>query len=252
MKKSISELSWGETSFVAKLRLFFVSIRRERTKIHSSDMRERASGYSALSSTYYSIAGTAFAQGRIIVNAWRVSPCRLEEWFGPAWLFIFTWLPLGAWCYWRSLPLSNKVVEIIGYDGMSAAMCDVRQSILRKHRKLEEAFGCIDEGLKWCKEKDWHTVGLLHAGRAEIYRHKGERRLAKDAMNTAVACADRVSETNLGQAVRIYKQCAPVADWIGKDWIGPKDFLTGVELRNLAGMLAQRANSKDQFLKIKH
>jgi len=59
---SIYDLSWSKTSFLAKLQLFFKSQKRERQKMQSDDRQVQAQGYSALSSAYYSIVGTAFSQ----------------------------------------------------------------------------------------------------------------------------------------------------------------------------------------------
>ncbi len=58
---TIYDLSWARTSFVAKLILFMRSIFEQWRKINAIDVRVKAAGYSALSSTYYSIAGTAAA-----------------------------------------------------------------------------------------------------------------------------------------------------------------------------------------------
>jgi len=111
---SIYNLSWRETSFLAKLQLFFKSQNREKQKIQSDDPQVQARGYSALSSTYYSIVGTAFSQLKTTLRPkWLVwlAPVKVVSW-------CFTWLPISAWCYWRMLSLSNRIVELIGYDGM--------------------------------------------------------------------------------------------------------------------------------------
>src|SRR3989344_5857620 len=150
---SIYDLSWSETSFLAKLRLFFNSNQHEKKRIRSHDSCVRAEGYSALSSTYYSIVGTAFSQLKASLQPKWLAPVRLAAW-------CFTWLPLATWCHWRMLHLSNHVVELISYEGMSADQCDVRQSILRRRGEYDEAKMCIFSAL-WRDVEKAHTRGLL-------------------------------------------------------------------------------------------
>jgi len=245
MDNRIYHLSWGETSFLAKLKLFVRSRKEEGKKIQSHNPQTRAEGYSALSSTYYSIAQTGVAQFLAIFKP-------VE--FGMYWPLIvsvrvvrfvawcITWFPLSFWCHWRMLLLSNRVVALIGYDGMSADQCDIRQSILRRYDQYEEAEKCIRAALiKWPEKA--HTRGLLHVGLADVFLYRGNQRGVKDEMITAAFLAKDAAEQDPRQAARIYRHCANFADWLGELSFGDK-------LRCLARELAQATNAKDQLFKM--
>jgi len=234
---SIYDLSWGETSFFAKLQLFFKSRKQEKEKVRSSDRQVRAGGYSALSSTYYSIVGTAFSQLKATLRPKLLAPVKVAAW-------CLMWLPLAAFCYWRMLPLSNRIVELIGYDGMSADQCDVRQSVLRRRGQYDEAKKCIRAALAKNPEKA-HTRGLLRVGLAEIYRHEGDWRNAKAEVRTALVEAAEAEKQDPRQAARIYKHCADITDFVEQG-----DPLPGSQLRRKAQELAQGAGARDQLLKL--
>lgn len=234
---SIYHLSWGRTSFLAKLQLFFKSQKQEKEKMQSSDQRVQAKGYSALSSTYYSIIGTALSQFRATLRpTWLVwlAPVRIVAW-------CLTWLPLAMWCYWRMLPLSDRIVEIVGYEGMSADQCDVRQSILRRRGQYDEAKKCILAALAKNPEKA-HTRGLLRVGLAEIYRHEGDWRNAGKEVRTALTEAEKAESEDPRQATRIYRHCA--------DIIKQGDSILGGQLRQKAEALAHATDAQDQLLKL--
>jgi len=235
--KSIYDLSWSETSFLAKLQLFFKSRKQEKEKMQSNNQQVRAAGYSALSGTYYSIVGTAVSQLKAALRPRLLAPVKVVAW-------CLTWLPLAAYCYWRMLPLSNRVVELIGYDGMSPEQCDVRQSILRRRGQYEEAKKCIDAALAKNPEKV-HTRGLLHVGLAEIYRHEGDWRNTETEVKAAIAEAEKAEKIDPRQAVRIYKHCADLLGWIGGH---SPDFSDA--LRRKAQELAQATGARDQLLKL--
>lgn len=245
MTTSTYDLSWGETSFLAKLKLFFKSNQQETKKIQSHVSETRAEGYSALSSTYYSIVGTAFAQYKEIKTQFLDSPPYIA-YFVPlrfvAWGF--TWLPLAAWCYWRMLPLSDCVVTLIGYNGMSADQCDVRQSILRRRGKYDEARKCIHAGFTKNVEKA-HTRGLLCVGLADIYLRNGDLYGARDEMDLALLNAKQAEKQDPRQAARIYRHCANIIDVIKQG-----DPVRGNLLREKARALAQEAGAQDQLLKL--
>jgi tetratricopeptide (TPR) repeat protein len=234
---SIYDLSWSETSFLSKLQLFFKSRRQEKEKMRSNDRRVRAEGYSALSSTYYSIVGTAFSQLKMTLRPKWLAPVKVAAW-------CLTWLPLAAYCYWRMLPLSNHIVEIIGYDGMSAGQCDVRQSVLRRRGRYEEAKKCIRAALAKNPEKV-HTRGLLHVGLAEIYRHEGDWRNAEAEVQTALAEAAKAEKQDPRQAARIYKHCADITDFVEQG-----DPIPGSQLRRKAQELSRLTAARDQLLKL--
>lgn len=245
--RSIYELSWGETSFAKKLQLFFKSRKRERQKMRSTDVMEQVRGYSALSSTYYSIAGTAVAQFKAI---FKPRP-RWLIWLAPVRLlwFICTWLSLGAWCYWRMLKISNQVVRLMGYQYMSAEQCDIRQSILRRRGQYYEAKRCIHEALAKNPRKA-HTRGLLHVGLADICKKENKPFKAEAEIHEALKAAKEVEEEDPRQAARIYRHCADISDWFeGADSLGCESFL-GAKLRLKAKRLADDADAKDQLLKI--
>lgn len=234
---SIYDLSWGETSFLAKLQLFFKSRKQEKEKMRTSDRRVQAGGYSALSSTYYSIVGTAFSQLKAALRPRWLAPVKVAMW-------CLTWLPLAVWCYWCMLPLSNRIVELVGYDGMSADQCDVRQSVLRRRGKYDEAKKCIRIALAKNPEKA-HTRGLLRVGLAEIYRHESDWRNAETEVRAALAEAAEAENQNLRQAARIYKHCADITDFVEQG-----DPIPGSQLRRKAQELAQATGARDQLLKL--
>ena len=234
----IYNLSWSETSFLAKLQLFFKSRKQEKKeKMRSGDARVQAGGCSALSSTYYSIVGTAFSQLKATLRPKLLAPVKVAAW-------CLTWLPLAAYCYWRMLPLSNRIVELIGYDGMSADQCDVRQSVLRRRGQYKEAKKCIRAALAKNSEKA-HTRGLLRVGLAEIYRHEGDRRSSEAEVRMALTEAAEAEKQDPRQAARIYKHCADITDSDKQG--GP---IPGSQLRRKAQELAQTTGARDQLLKL--
>ncbi len=237
---SIYDLSWSKTSFLAKLKLFLKSRKREGEKIRSNDPRVQAQGCSALSSTYYSIVGTASSQLKATLRpAWLV-------WLAPVRILIWclTWLPLTVWCYWRMLPLSDRIVRLVGYDGMSADQCDVRQSVLRRRGRHDEAERCIRVALNKNPEKA-HTRGLLHVGLAGIYQSKGDWREAEVEVKAALVEAQEAEKQDLRQAARIYRNCADITDFFEAG-----DPIPGSQLRSKAKELAQKADAQDQLLKL--
>lgn len=200
---STYDLSWSKTSFLAKLQLFLKSQQNEKQRMRFGDRRAQAEACSSLSSTYYTIVGTAFFQLKATLRPrWLIwlAPLRILLW-------CLTWLPLAAWCYWRMLPLSNRMVELIGYDGMSADQCDVRQSVLRRRGQYEEAKRCIRAALAKNPEKA-HTRGLLRIGLAEIYRHEGDQQGVETEVKAALVEAEASERQDPRQAARIYKHCA--------------------------------------------
>lgn len=235
---SIYDLSWDSDSFLAKMRLFFQSQKTERLKMSSSSIVVQAEGYSALSSTYYSIVGTTGAKLRTSIGSW-FAPIKIPLW-------CFTWAPLAIWCAIRMLPLSNRVVALIGYNGMSADQCDIRQSILRFFGRFDEAEICIKKALK--KDiKEIHTRGLLHAGLAQVYMRKGLDYIVEDHMLVATSSAQMIEINIPRQASRIYRQCAQIADYLKVK--NPERQYSGDFFLKKARMLAEQVGSKDQILK---
>ncbi len=204
----IQELSWEETSFWSKITLVFLSWRQERVKIKSNDLMVRAEGYSALSSTYYSIVGTGVAQLRASTPLW-LGPFKVGLW-------VITWLPLVVWCYIWMKPLSDMVLNAITYDAMTVSQCDVRGAILRRMRHYDEAEECLNIGL--CKitlGDPVHIRGLLHVGLADVYFHLGLNNLAHREVFRALECARVAKSSDPKQASRIYRQSFELCGRLG-------------------------------------
>lgn len=236
---TIADLSWKESSFLSKFRLFVKSNQKEGKRMRSSNRAVQAEGYSALSSTYYSIVGTGVSTLKNIVRSSRPRvfvPLRLVLW-------CLTWLPFAGWCFLRMLPLSRRVVKLIGYGGMSEGMIDIHQSILRLWRKDELAKDLISCLLR-TESITPHTRGLLSVGLADIYLRRGQREAAYEKIQAAIIQAHKVEETEPLQVVRIYRHAA---DMLAKL---KGDTLQISELRRKASELAEKAGAKDQILKL--
>jgi len=233
---SIFRLSWDETSLSSKIQLFFKSRGREKPKIHSSDPILQAEGCSALSSTYYSIAGTGASQLKASLK---------PIWLAPPWvaLWFFSWFPLTLWCYWRMLPLSNRVVKIIGYERMTSAQCDIRQSILRRRGRLAEAKKCIEAALK--KTAEIHTIGLLLIALSHINFKQNNLEDANKHLYQAEGAAQEAEKQDPRQAARIYRHCSSLVDKL----VGYKGGKESKRFMNKAISLAETAGANDQLLK---
>ena len=241
---SIHELSWNKTSFPDKLRLFFKSRKIEKKKIKSNNPMTRAEGYSNLSSTYYSIAGTAFFQLKAILKSREtilLTPFRVIVWG-------LTWLLLATWCYWRMIPLSNRVVTLIGYDEMSADQCDIRQSILRRRGRFVEAKNCIEYALRKTAVKA-HTRGLLRVALADIFKKEEEFEKAKKEVKKAVTEAKKAEKRFPLQAARIYRNVAPFVDFLEIKFEKNFNGFEGKDFLKKAEDLARLAGAEDQLLK---
>jgi len=129
-------------------------------------------------------------------------------------VWCLTWLPLAAWCYWRMLPLSNQIVKLIGYDGMSAAQCDVHQTILRCYKRYDEARMCILAALAK-NPGEVHIRGLLHIGLARIHQQNRDWVSVQIEVDKVIAEAPKAARENPQQATRIYRHCADLVDQIG-------------------------------------
>lgn len=234
---SIDELSWNRVTFKDKFALFLTARRACRDGLQSDDPTVRAAAYSSLSSTYYSIAATAFAQLWLALQRQWLAPARIVLW-------CLTWLPLGLWCYGRMLPLSNRVVQLIGYDDMSPDQCDIRQSILRRRGEYTEAHTCIQKALAKQPEKA-HTRGLLHVGLAYLHLRTENKDRVRQEVYEALTEGLAAEQEDPRQAARIYRHCADLADSLC-----PHDPSQGNRLRNAARQLAEATASNDQRLKL--
>lgn len=230
--KKIYDLSWNKDGFFDKVSL----VKKSRQEVKVAKTNNKVGTLSALSSTYYSVAGTAIAQLRSKTQlSWK--SLLLPLWF-------VTWLPLGAWCYWRMLPISNKALRIAGeYQNLSVSQCDDRQSILRRRGQLDEALFCINS--TFYKEPVGHTLALLLVGKADVLERQnkewGNFSEIKGLIYRALDIAKEIESDEPQQAIRIYRNCANLVERIGED---------GSLLRKKAKQIAQRVGAKDQLLKI--
>lgn len=247
MSDITSRLSWDKTDFFSKLKLLRLK-KEEVRKVRLAVVvpQERAAAYSGLSSTAYSIAGTAAAHLR---HLFRFPKLLLLPVTLP--LYCMTWLPLGAYCAGNMRRWSDEVVRLIGYEGMSAAQCDIRQSILRKQGARrddalrEEARRCIAGALKK-PDAIGHTRGLLLVGLAEVSMPPFAA--GRPIVDEAVSIARKVSESEPRQAARILRSCADMVDWIeGHGKLGAS--YEGRQYREEAKHLVGLAGAQDQVLK---
>jgi hypothetical protein len=158
-------------------------------------------------------------------------------------LWCVTWLPLAAWCYWRMLHLSNKVVSLIGYHKMTPEQCDIRQSILRRRGRYDEAQRCI-ESIS-CKIESRTTQALLLLGLAEIHKVRGDRESVKKAVGPALIYAQFAEEEDPHQAIRIYRK---VADLLV--FAEGRDSKAAHSYREKARVTALKCGALDQSLKL--
>lgn len=202
---TIHDLRWRKTSFLAKIQLFYKSRLVEEEKLRSTDRFEQAVGYSNRSEVYCHIGNSAIANFWSAFSPWWLvwlAPFRLLAWG-------ITWLPLGAWCYYHMLPLSDKALALRGESGMSAEMFQIRQCILRSRRKYAEAKTCIECGLSRHPQKA-SMRGLLHAGLADIYLHEDNWQKAYEEEQAALNAAHQCEAGDPLLAAQIYRQCADV------------------------------------------
>lgn len=229
-QNSVDDLSWNADSFWAKVRLFLASYRQNWAAIMGGNAASQSAASSALSSTFYSIVGTAHAKlsevGRQEI-AWRY-------WYFVTWFW--TWGLLGGYCYLAMQWHSNAV------DIRTADQADIRQSILRRTRRYAEAITLIRE---FYENSAGHTRGLLAVGLADCYgyvEHVGSARERTRYINEAVDTAHQVSEAQPAQAARILRK---VADLLTED----RKVEEANRARQQAISIAAGIGAKDQILK---
>jgi len=125
---------------------------------------------------------------------------------------------------------------------MSAEQCDVRQSILRRRGRYDEAEKCIQAALAKNPEKA-HTRGLLRVGLAKIYRHKGNWRGEEEEIRVAITEAAEAERQDPRQAARIYRHCATA-------YLRFKQGSLAQQLLEQAKYLARATGARDQLLKM--
>lgn len=227
---SVYDLSWNADSFWAKLSLFFASYRENWAAITSGNAASQSVASSALSSTFYSIVGTAHAKlsevGRQEL-AWRY-------WYFVTWFW--TWGLLGGYCYFAMQWHSDAV------DIKTAEQADVRQSILRRTRRYAEAITLIHE---FYENSAGHTRGLLAIGLADCYGHVDHLASSKERtkyINAAIGVAQSIENDSPAQTARILRGAAKLKMEDGE----PVDAMT---LNTWAKRLAETVGAKDQILK---
>jgi len=236
---TIYDLTWRETSFLSKLRLFFAAISKHRKDRKSSELTLRAASFSAVSSTYYSIAATARA------HLDEAKAC--ENISGLFWLALWglTWAPLGGWCHLRMRSFSDMTYHMLGYTGMTADQLDIRQSILVALGGYKDALECIEKAMLKNGVKA-HTRGLLFVGKAHIAYNLYDFALAREAVASAARLAHiAMTAGQINQAARIYRKCADILDAVSGSDEDPRV----IEWRNLAQILARQSGSSDQIMK---
>lgn len=235
---SAYDLAWKHTSLRSKLLLIEKSRDLEFWKIVSDNVAAQAQGHSALSSTYYSVAGTGVSKLLSYRNQGFKTFFLISCW-------LLSWFPLVITSLILMKKHSDKVEDLLGKD-MSADQCDVRQSILFRLRKYDKA---IEIGLLGLSKMplSTHTEGLLHSVLAKGYIRKKET--YPEALNSIYVALKKASETEAQQplqASRIYKH-------IGDTFLLHQDNevnrLGAEEWYKKSSALAKKYGAMDQTLK---
>jgi hypothetical protein len=194
---------------------------------------------SALSSTYYSAAGHAYARFKNTRMPW--------------------WAFRAGWCLRRALAYSDQAIHLApGTGRLTVDQLDVRQSILRKvaEKKRDRyrsaypyvlaALDCINAALRR-EGVSRHARGLLLVGKIDILtRYPGMRWGDDDVeamLHEALEIADHVASGNPRQAIRIYRGCM-----MGFECLD--DAEQAASAREKARALAESTGAHDQLLKL--
>jgi tetratricopeptide (TPR) repeat protein len=132
--------------------------------------------------------------------------------------------------------------EAGGVEKLTANQLDVRQSILRRARRYDEALQCISEALNH-ERIAMHTEALLYIGFGEISRKLRRSNDEAAAYREAEGLLPKVVEQGqLAQAARIARHLSGFYKRRGK--AGP-----AAEFFRLAQRYAEKAGAKDQIIK---
>lgn len=142
---------------------------------------------SALSSTYYSAAGHAFAKLQTS-SIFRK----------PFWAF------RSLWCLFFAGYISNLLVQRFGLSGMTPDQLDVRARILFRQKRYGRALEATMKGLSQ-KDLPPDTEALLKIGLAEIQLATGYVSLAAASYGEALGLISRIRPTT---TVRLYRSLA--------------------------------------------
>ncbi len=182
--------SWSTTNWFAKLSMLVIdTVRFLLVILNPWSLRgQRVSYYSMLSSTCYSIAGTAHkrTEGRSI-------------------LLVSHWYVLGGLCYLLMEPIANRMMRVAG--GMKITTADqlnIYQSIKRRRGKDAEALSAIIMALGK-NEMSPHTRGLLLVGKADIAVALGGVEVALNDLSQAATIAKEGIDLKVEQRASIFK-----------------------------------------------
>jgi hypothetical protein len=258
MGKSIFDLSWNEDGFFAKLHLIIKSesetkkawqLRVNKSCVNRGGgiaqwKNKQRDVLSALSSAYYSVAGSCFSWvRRPPVFLSKKNPLVVLEIIFRVFQIPF-WLLLGAYCFIRMLPTSDKMLSIAGgYENLTADQCDIRQSILRRYRNWEEALECIEYGAR--KNPSLHCEALLLVGKSYCRMNLGYLTWKDDVvgyLDRMLEISIQTIKDNPHQTSRILRHCADLGRMVSNN---ESDLC-----RLRAEQLAQQVGAKDQLLKI--
>jgi hypothetical protein len=237
-------LSWKKDGFASKVYLtldayievFMVWLvwLTETSPDHLVETRiNRLGAMSALSSTLYSVAGTA--KSKFVSTKPQT----------------YHWLLLGVMFY-SAVRVSDRMVKLAKKweIELSPNQLDIRQSILRRANRLDDALECIGEALEKLPEPSM-TKCLLLAGMAEV--HTVLLRQMKSTRPEILAIVGQITENHEranrgklvepGQTVRVYRMLAVVHERIG-------DHEKSVMFRGKAFLVAQSHGLHDQIAKL--
>lgn len=105
----------------------------------------------------------------------------------------------------KAVEMSDSFMAERG-ENMTAEEFDVRQSILRKAGRLDEALEAIEQGLQ--KTPDTHTKALLLLGKVGVLIQQKNAPLAQSAIAEVERLAPEVAQHDKLQATRIYRGLA--------------------------------------------
>lgn len=190
--------------------------------LYLESIGKKAEASSAMSSTYYTAAGHAFARAKLA-----------------SFLPKIFWMAVGLWYLVWALSHSNRVERILGIEKMTHGQLDVRASILAKWGRYKKALRCLEEALS--------RPDITNDSRALILVKRGEVLYALHKLPLAAEAYIRASKIKGIKAtteVRVLKS-------LGQHYkrLGNKKFAQ--ENLEKALTLAEKNNLGDQVVKIK-
>jgi len=190
--------------------------------LHFKALGRGGDGAMALSSTYYTAWGNAFAQMKQV--RFILKPL---------------WLIRGIYCAFWALAWSRHAEKEIGLENMTHGQLDVRASILAKWRRYEKARRCLAKALSR-KDITADSKVLVLVKLGEVCDALGKRNLAANNYWEAY----RVKGLKPTTEVRVLKS-------FGQHWRIIKNEKRAREHFERALILAEKNNLGDQMVKIK-